>query len=54
MFISKYKNTKINSQNNRPPPEISNHNAVSNTKYNVAEAQDKHFKIAILNRLDDH
>lgn len=48
------KNTAINSEDNMPPPEPSNATIVGLEKCNLVEAQDKDFKISIMNMFKDH
>lgn len=39
----------MNSQNNMPPPETSNHTTVGLEKCSISEAQDKDFKTTFMN-----
>lgn len=43
----------MNSQDNKPPPEASNPIAKGSEKHNIAEAQDRDFKIAIRYMFND-
>lgn len=44
---------RMNSQDNKPPPEASNPIAKCSEKHNIAEAQDRDFKIAIRYMFND-
>lgn len=52
--MPKKKKTHINIQDNMPPLEPSNPTTVSPEKCNVAETQDKDFKIVIMNMYKEH
>lgn len=50
---SQQMNKNMNDQDNKPSPEASNPTAEDPEKSNIAEAQDRDFKIAIRNMFND-